>query len=64
MTLRYIIRENDELECFDILDEHSDQSHDGDEAIEWIASVYDLDRAEQIRLLLEAAEFAKEQVDA
>ena len=53
--MRFTIRENDELEGWDILDEQSEQSQDGDNAVEWIATVYDLNNAETIRLLLEKA---------
>ena len=53
--MRFTIRENYDFEAWDILDEQSDQSHDGDNAVEWIATVYDLDNAEIIRLLLEQA---------
>lgn len=39
--MNFILKENDERECYDIIDEDSDQSHDGDEAKELIARVYD-----------------------
>ena len=51
--MRFTIRQNDDLEAFDIIDEHSNQSHDSDCACELIASVYDIEYAERIRMLLE-----------
>jgi hypothetical protein len=43
---------NNDMECFDIIDTQSDQSHDGDNAKELIASVYDLIYAELISGIL------------
>ena len=43
---------NNERECYDIIDEDSDQSHDGDGAKELIARVYDREYALLITYLL------------
>jgi len=51
--MRFTIRENSDLEGWDIIDEDSDQSHDGDGARELVATVYDLEWAEYIRKLME-----------
>lgn len=52
-TMKIKIRPNDSLGGFDLIDEASDQSHDGDDAKEWIATVYSRKYAELIASLLE-----------
>lgn len=51
MTIK--IRPNTDREGFDLIDMDSDQSHDGDGAHEWVATVYDRRKAEKIARLLE-----------
>ncbi|KKN88448.1 hypothetical protein LCGC14_0250110, partial [marine sediment metagenome] len=46
--MSYILRENTEEECWEILDIKSEQSHDGLVAAVYIALVYDFDRAQVI----------------
>ena len=51
--MNIIIRPNDEIEGYDLIDEDSDQGHDGDGDGEWIATVYERGNAEKIKKLLE-----------
>jgi len=50
--MRITIRPNEQLEGYDLIDVASNQSHDGDNAGEWIATVYDKRNAENIAALL------------
>ncbi len=50
------IRKNDQLEGFDLILESSNQSHDGDNAGEWLATVYDRENAKLIVDLLKPFE--------
>jgi hypothetical protein len=47
------IRKNPELEGFDLVTDDESQSHDGDKAGEWIATVYDEGRAQLLARLLD-----------
>ena len=46
------IKPNDQLEGYDLIDANSDQSHDGDNAREVIATVYNRSNAAAIATLL------------
>ena len=46
------IETNNYLEGYDLIDVESDQSHDGDNAKEVIATVYERENAEKIKDLL------------
>ena len=51
--MKIIITPNDDLEGYDLIDTESDQSHDGDNAKEVIATVYGWQNALIIRQALE-----------
>jgi len=46
------IEPNDPEECYDLLDIDSDESHDGDGAVELICKAYDKETAEKLKNLL------------
>lgn len=60
--MNVVLRVNNELEGYDLIDMDSPQSHDGDNACELLGTVYDEPNAQLIRGLLNRWAIEQEKV--